>query len=125
MNKFNWSKAIGYGLAIWLIMFVLMLFASGMSIYQSEWTQLILAGLTGIIGYFFASAIEQASEGQAIGYGTIWAGMGLLLDLLASSIVKTPAFFGFWEYWLGYALLLFAPWVQLQMRSPGTRLEAR
>lgn len=123
MNKFNWFKAIGFGIAIWLLMFAIASLAVGIGIYASLWTQLALALIAGILGYVFAAFLDSYSDSQALGYGVVWAAAGIILDLTVVSLFSLQMF-GFWQYWLGYALLLFAPWVQLQMRQ-GSSLPAR
>ena len=117
MNKFNWLKAIGFGALVWAISAVLFLIALGLNIHTSEFTKISLAVLTAVIAYLFARTLNTSSESQAIGYGAVWFGVAVLLSLVVQLFNSSTQIFGIWEFWLGFALLFFTPWVQNQMQQ--------
>src|SRR5581483_1405432 len=108
MNKFNWTKALGFGLLIWAIMFALGALAAYFSFGLGVWTMLVLAVVAAFVAYGFALNAAPETTGQAISYGVVFAAIGLLLDLLISNALS-PGIFGVWTYWLGYLFILGAP----------------
>lgn len=123
MNKFNWSKALGFGVLIWAVMFVAVWAAIAMGIFSSVWTQIALAVIAAVATYLFASNAAASDIGPAFGYGVIFAAIGIALDLIISQRL-VPGLFGLWTYYLTYAAILFAPSVQLGFGSSSTSARA-
>jgi len=119
MNNFSWSKAIGYGAIIWLIIFAFVSGLVGLGLYGSVWVQLGIALLVGILAYVFAQSTAVKGIPQALSYGIIWVIIGLLLDLVVTMRFE-PAIFSSWTLWIGYALTLLAPLavMELHRNSP-------
>lgn len=116
MDKFNWSKALGFAVLIWIVMFAIVWATIGMGIFNSVWTQVILAIIVGIAAYLFAVNTKAVDVGPALGYGAVWAVVGIALDLIISRQF-VPGLFGLWTYYLAYALILFAPSLELGFRG--------
>jgi hypothetical protein len=117
MNNFSWAKAIGYGVSIWLVMFIIAaILVSGMSVALSNGTWLTLAIVAGIVSYLFALGTEAATSAQALGYGLAWAVVGMILDAIISRRFQSNIF-GLWEYYFGYALVLLAPWIEYETQG--------
>jgi len=116
MNNFSWAKALGYGAIIWVVLFLaaLVLASSGVTI-GIGWG-LALAALALVLSYIFAIYDGAQSTAQAFGYGAVWAAVGLLLDLIVSHQLQGNIF-SIWSYWLGYALVLFAPWIEYEIQG--------
>ncbi len=124
MNNFSWTKAFGFAAAIWLIMFIVAaLLAAGLGMTLGTGTWLTLAILAGVLSYLFALGTDSASYGQALGYGAIWAAVGMILDTLISYRLQSNLF-GMWQYYLGYALVLLAPWVEYEIQGKGAHTKA-
>ncbi|OGE77805.1 MAG: hypothetical protein A2751_02000 [Candidatus Doudnabacteria bacterium RIFCSPHIGHO2_01_FULL_46_14] len=110
MNNFNWTKAFGFGALIWVIMFAAAAILVSLNVVLSVWTMLALAVIAGVLSYSFAISANPQTAGEALGYGVLWAALGIVLDLLISRQFNVGSgIFGVWTYWLGYALMLFVP----------------
>ena len=118
MNNFSWAKALGFGLLIWMIMFIsAAILLLGLKFSLSVGTLLVLSIIAGLVSYSFGNVVDPQNATQALGYGTVWAATGLLLDLLVSN-QQQPGIFQIWAYWLGYALVLFMPLTAKSAQQP-------
>lgn len=117
MNKFNWLKALGFGVLIWAVMFVLVWAAISMGIFSSVWTQVILAIIAGVMTYALTANTKPSEVVPALGYGAVFAAIGIILDLAISQQLVS-GLFGLWAYYLTYAVILLAPTLQLELGSP-------
>ncbi|MBU6447410.1 hypothetical protein KGQ24_01025 [Patescibacteria group bacterium] len=114
MNKFNWLKGISFGILIWLAAFVIGAILVAMGAVLNVWWMLVLAVIAGALSYIFAGNANPRTTGQAFGYGITWAVIGLVLDLAVTyRFSGTTVIAGMWTYWLGYALVLMAPWLNV------------
>ena len=111
MTKFNWYKALGFAVLIWAVMFALVWATIGMGIFGSVWTQIGLAVIAAVVTYLFASNTKTSDVGSALGYGAVFAAVGIVLDLIISRQF-VAGLFSLWTYYLTYAAILFAPSVQ-------------
>ncbi len=118
MNNFSWAKGFGFGVFLWLIMFVAAAVLVGLNIPLSTWSVLILAVVAGVLAFSFAVGAKPTSAGQAFGYGFLWAAIGIILDVIFSRQLNS-GIFGIWSYWLGYAAILLAPWFEYEIQNPG------
>jgi len=110
MEKFNWSKAIGFGSLIWVVMFSLVSFLVEFDWYNMTVSKFILVVAAGALSYSFASNIRMLSLSQSAGYGFSWMIVGVLLDIIISRQFAASIFSG-WEYWASYALILLVPMI--------------
>ena len=111
MTNFNWFKAIGFGIVIWAIMFGLVWAAIGFGIFGSVLTQIALAILAGVASYFFAYGAKPEGIGTALGYGSVFAIVGIILDLIITQQL-VAGLFHMWTYYLTYGVMLLAPSLQ-------------
>jgi len=110
VNNFNWTKALGFGVLIWAIMFAAAAVLAGLNVALSVWVMLVLAIAAGVLSYSFAVSANPQTGGTALGYGVVFAATGIVLDLVISRQFSAGSgIFGIWTYWFGYALMLFAP----------------
>jgi len=121
MNGFNWSKALGFGVLIWVALFLLVWATIGLGIFDVVWTQIALAIMAAVVTYLFAVNAKASDLGPTLGYGAVFTAIGIGLDLIFSRQLIT-GLFGLWTYYLTYALILFAPSVELGLR--GSRISA-
>ena len=104
----NWKKAIGFGIVIWILMFVIVSIFIGFKIYGSVVMSIITALIAGVLSFLFAGKLNLKSVGLALGYGIVWLIIGYLLDLIITSRFNAQIL-SFWSLWLGYVLILLAP----------------
>ncbi|MDE2399983.1 MAG: hypothetical protein KGL67_03175 [Patescibacteria group bacterium] len=108
MEKFNWTKALGFGALIWLIMFALVSAFVGFNIYEALLSKIIFVLAAGLLSYLCVRNVKTASLGRAFEYGLTWVAVGVVLDLLVS-MQFNPTMLLAWEYWVSYAFILFVP----------------
>lgn len=113
---FNWTKAFGFGFLIWAIMFILAWVTIAGGIFGSVWTQIVLAAIAGLLTYFLAAEANASDLGPAFGYGAMFVVVGMVLDAIISQQLVS-GLYGLWTYYLTYALILFAPSVELGLRG--------
>jgi hypothetical protein len=100
----NWGKTLGYGVLIWLIIFVVVwaLMAGGW--YNSQVMKGIVAIVAGILAYWFAMRLGSADWSKAIGLAAVWVVEAWILDWLITSRFNA-GITGSKAVWLGYALI--------------------
>lgn len=108
MNKFSWSKALGFGVLIWAIATAVLAILGQIQSIGPLWAHGIIAGIAAISAYLFTRNAQPASAEQALGYGVIWAVIMLVLDLAATQWFDAHVFSA-WQYWIGPALVFLAP----------------
>lgn len=118
MNNFHWGRGFGLGVALWLIMFTLVSILVGFGVAELAWMQVIAAVIAGVLAYFLALYAQPHTTGQAFGYGLLWVVVGLVLDLIVTARFNNQVFYA-WQYWLGYAMVLIAPWLESASRQSG------
>ncbi|OGE74048.1 MAG: hypothetical protein A3C49_03960 [Candidatus Doudnabacteria bacterium RIFCSPHIGHO2_02_FULL_42_25] len=122
MNKFNWFKAVGFGALVWAIMFIAASIFVGFGITINLWAEITLAIVGGIAAYLLAINIRAPAPMSAFGYGAVFVVVGVILDLIVSQQFVS-GLFTMWTYYLGYALVLFAPQVELGFRSTNVSVQ--
>ncbi len=123
MNNFSIAKGFGYGALIWGIMFIAISILVGYHFSMGTGWSLALAALSGVLSYVFALATKASNGMQALEYGVFWAVVGILLDLLISYQFQ-HGIFATWSYWLSYALVIGAPWLEYEIQGTGTHPRA-
>lgn len=131
-STFPAGKALGLAAVIWMvgfvwgsIVFVVPALKSLSSVpYVSQYPAISfpLLVLFALLAFYFGraclrSAANRATAGMWI--GLIFAGVNVLLDFLVIVILFRggAGFYGWASIWLGYALLLFIPWLQGRLRE--------
>ena len=115
MNKFDWFKAIGFGVLVWAAG-GLALWALTATTLSAGWAHGIVAAVIGITAYLFAINAKPEDVGQALGYGAVFVAVGMGLDALITRTFD-PHIFTTWQYYLGYALALLAPLFRTELPS--------
>ena len=116
MNNFNWFKAIGFGVLVWLVMFAAISAVVGFGVTVGLGWEISLAVLTGLLAYIAAFYANAHNSLQALAYGVVFAVIGLGLDYLISFRFQS-ALYSMWTYWLGYVLVFFAPFVEFELQG--------
>ncbi len=107
----DWKKAIGFGVALWILMFVIVSVLLAFKLYISDEPSIIVAILAGIVAYFLAGYAKPSNRLQGFKFGLTWVAVGLILDWLITTKFA-PEIFQDWTLWFGYALVLAAPVLQ-------------
>ena len=123
MNNFSWTKALGFGALVWLIMFAVSSAVAGYGIAIGTGMGVALAILVGILAYLFAMGLNTENSAQAFEYGVVFAVVGIVLDYFISYQFAT-GIFATWTYWAGYALVVLAPFVEYEMQGSGAHPKA-
>ena len=117
MTKFNWMKAIFFGIFIWAILFAVGLLLSATGVVIGIGALLTLAIIAAFVTYAFAVSASPQSATQALGYGLSFVVIGLLLDVLITRNL-VAGLYSIWSYWLGYLFILVSPMVRLPSSEP-------
>lgn len=109
----NWKKAIGFGLVLWILMFVIVSIFIAFDIHRFTWIQVITAVISGLISFILAGYAKPNKVSMALAYGGSWVVVGLILDAIVT-MKFNPAIFSSWSLWLGYLLVLIAPLLKVK-----------
>lgn len=109
----NWKKAIGYGVLLWVLMFVIVSVFIAYDLHDIFWMQIIEALIAGLISLMLAGRLQLSKAGEAFAYGLLWVVVGLVLDLFIT-MKFAPDFFTTWTVWLAYILVLLAPLLKIK-----------
>ncbi len=107
MTKFDLFKAISYGVLVWAAG-GLALWALTATTLSVGWTHGIVAVVIGITAYLLSINAKPEDVVQALGYGVVFAAVGLGLDAIITRTLDAHIF-NTWQYYIGYALVLLAP----------------
>ncbi len=116
MQTFNWSKVIGYGISIWIIMFAVVWFFVGISWYDNTASDIVILLIAALLTYSFSASLRSTSASQGFGVGFVWIVIGIVLDLIISGRFL-PGIFKDWYYWVGYAVILLVPALSASTRE--------
>jgi hypothetical protein len=104
----NWKTAIGYGVAIWILLFVIVSVFIAFKAYDNSAAKVVTVIIAGVLSYLFARKVRPSNAGKALVYGILWVATGFILDAIITSRFN-PAIFTAKSLWLGYLLVLLAP----------------
>lgn len=115
----NWLKAIGYGIALFAIMFVVgSIVMFGLKLTGNTMSAVMIIAAI-IVLWLLAQQYKIASLNQGIQVGLVW----LVVDALLEYIVVVQIFnqgnlaFYTWSVILGYALIVVVPALVGQMKK--------
>ncbi len=119
----DWKKLIGFGVLIWILMFVTVSIFIAYDVYKFIWMQVIIAVIAGIIAFILAGVVKPSKIALALGYGLIWVIIGLVLDAVVTARFISEIFAS-WSLWLGYLLVLLAPVLRVKENPEALQTEA-
>lgn len=112
----NWKKAIGLGILLWVLMFVIVSILIAFKLYEFRLVRILIAVIAGLISLFLAGMLKPGKVGLALAYGFIWVVIGVILDAIVTMRFN-PAIFSAKTLWLGYLLILLAPLLKVKKTS--------
>lgn len=104
----DWVKGIGFGLAIWMILFVAISAATGWGATADPRGDTLRAVLAPFLALIFSSYLSSRNLATAAEYGAMWVSTSFILDYLVSTRFD-PEVFSSALLWAGYALIFLAP----------------
>lgn len=113
--NFNWSKAIGFGIAIWLMVFALSRLLVGLDLRDSIWASAAIVAVAGLASFLLTRNLRLENSSQAMLYSLTWVVVSVLLDATVTAQFN-PVVFTAQSQWLSYAAILFAPLLELTSR---------
>lgn len=96
---------MGYGAAIWAVLFVVISALVGFGVYGNSITKGIVVIGAGALAYWLAMRTDARDWGKAIIMGVSWVIISMVLDYLISTRFA-PSLFSSRALWVGYALVL-------------------
>lgn len=115
--KLDWKKAIGFGVAIWMLMFVIVSAFLAFNLYESVWVQVVIALISGMIAFVLAGHAKPVDNVAALSYGLVWLAVNLFLDAIITARFNPDIFCSSWSLWFGYCLILLAPLFRLKIKK--------
>ncbi|MCR4280692.1 MAG: hypothetical protein NUV82_04730 [Candidatus Komeilibacteria bacterium] len=112
----HWKKALGFGLLLWVMMFVTTSIFIILA-WVNTTADIILAIFAGIFAYILTSYIRPLSTGTALSYGLIFVIIYIILDLIITASFE-PNLFRHWTQYLTYIFILFAPIIKTERILP-------
>ena len=107
--KLNWKKGIGFGVLLWIIVFVIIcIFVAYKIPTESSLAQIIFILLSAIVVFILTGFVKPVNTLEAVKYGLVWVVAGIILDLLISQRFA-PGMFSSVYYWIRYALVVVVP----------------
>ena len=109
----NWKKALGFGVLVWIIMFVVISILVAYQIVPAGGEPMVaslaMMVLSLVLVYLFVRLyVAPKSAKEAIWYGVVFAVVGIILDFVISQRFA-PGMFASVVYWLSYLLMIFVP----------------
>lgn len=108
----KWSKILGFGALIWIIIFVLISVFVAYD-YMPGWLSYVFAIIGIALAIWFAGFLNIQKASSALTVGIIWVVLFLVLDYLISRQFASDMFSS-WLYWVNYLLILLAPMVRIK-----------
>lgn len=108
--KLNWKKTIGFGIIIWVVIFIFVTILVGFKVNTEAFfwwliTEIVLIITTVIL----AKKLTLTKIQVALSTGLVWVIITLILDLIITARFTTMEFFNSWQIWVSYAIILVVP----------------
>lgn len=109
----DFKKAIGFGLLLWVIIFVVVSVFIAFDIYNSTLMHIITAIIAGAISLIFANYLKPKNVQLALSYSLSWVIIAVILDAIITMRFNSQIFM-MKSLWLGYALVLLTPLLRVK-----------
>lgn len=107
----NWKKALGFGALVWIIMFIVVSIFIAYGAPSGELPSplnIVLTIISLVTVYIVSRYLALGNYNMALGYGLVFAVVGIVLDFLISQRFA-PGMFSSVYYWVSYLLIVFVP----------------
>lgn len=111
----DFKKGVGYGLAIWVIMFVLISALIAFNMNDFKIIHYLAALVAPVLSYYFVGLIKPKNNSIAISYGALFVLTGLILDYLITMRFNATIFTSK-TLWISYLLVLVVPLFQVKRK---------
>ncbi len=106
----NWKKAIGFGVLIWVIMFVVVFVFAVLNMPFNTTTDILMTIIVLLVVYILARYATPKTYGTALGYGLVFTAVGIIIDFLVNTIFASGMLgLNNIYYWISYALVALVP----------------
>jgi hypothetical protein len=119
MKKINWTKAIVFGVLIWLITDYFVWCFMNFDLIDKIIPKIFVILVAGLLSFFFALNFRYLTLLQAFEYGLIWIAICVILDIIII-IQFNLDIFNTWEYMLGHALIIVIPIIVAKLKETET-----
>lgn len=109
----NYGKGVGYGVATWIIVFVVISVLIKLGWFENQIVHYLSALIAPVAVYFFASNLSIKSGSDAFGYGIVIVLVGLILDYAITRQYNADIFASR-TLWAGYVLTLLTPMLKVK-----------
>lgn len=106
-KNIDWKKAIGFGVALWVLMFVIVSAFIGFKVYTLPGMNVVSAVISAVIAYIFAGMVKPKDYATAFVYALSWIIVAWILDLVITRQFN-PNIGMQWSIWLGDLLVILA-----------------
>lgn len=111
----NWKKIIGYGIVIWVAVFIFVTILVGFKAETEAFFWWLVTQIVVIItAVTLAKKLPLAKVQTALITGLIWVVVVFALDLLITARFTTMEFFNSWKIWISYVIILLVPVVMMK-----------
>lgn len=111
----NWKKGMGFGVLLWIIMFVVVSIFIAFDAYEGQWiSELLITIIGGVVAYVLAGFLKLKTTQDAFQTGLIFVVTSLILDAVITLRFNGQIFLTIW-LWISYLLVLLAPAVRVRM----------
>ncbi len=121
--NFNFGRAIGFGILLWIIVFALSALAMAVGWTGFAVVGFIIAVIAGILAFVFAGYVHEDNALMAFYTSLTFVVITAVLDLVITMRFSSTIF-SQWTLWLGYALIFIAPFMQVgNAMNPNMRMQ--
>ncbi len=105
----DWKKAIMYGVALYVVMFMYWSVLVGFGVGEALWGWILGYVVLAVAVGMAAKALGTTAKGEIIKYSAAWVIIMAALDALISVRFTGWGMFAMWQTYLGYAIVLLLP----------------
>lgn len=109
----NWKKVIGFGVLLWLCMFLIVSLLTAWQVYYLPWARIVVPLIAGVIAFGLAGLVKPNRPSLALACGLLWIVIGIILDALVNWQINFIALTS-WALWVGFVPVLIAPLLQIK-----------
>lgn len=102
------KKTLGFGVALWVLMFVVVSALMAFGVYQQQWGKALTVAIVAVVVYTLAGYAKPRKAMEALTLGASWVVIGILLDFFVTAKFNA-AIFEYRTLWVGYVITFLLP----------------